>query len=548
MSAAEHVDAAGRAPPDGHRYILITECLQNDLFLNRECRLFLGEQTAASLMVGSRSYRQAHPTGRLSFSDDAVAQGPLRLFLEAVVGRRRRGEDGRDTLHVINVRDWHVPGPTYDQERRTYGSHCEKGTWGAGYLDGLESYLDPRGAPADEEALFFSEGSVCVYHVHSDSVFDFRPRLDDGTPSEGKLARTHLEDILDILVQGSDEDVAKATATLTERPHDLDAIHEMARRIDEGPPRGIPVYIAVIGVYSDVKILTLIGGINARYSVPNLSLSDTLSGSATLERHIAGLDFAHKVMNVEILHGVNDLVRYLGGTPPLEDETKVIPPDDFARYQSYFKDKQGVLAYESEKLQDYLRLTEKRALNTFEWVRRANLFLILWGSIFLLATLVLSIVAAVDSSVDWKVPAITGGLSLIQLVTAFFTSPMRDLSRNVTNLATYRMVLESHSLKMAFARFHLTTPYTLREVKTQEEAAEATRQIEVLRSALGAIDALEGDYGVLKDLGFGTDQAAPAVAPAAGNGAGPAPAGDEAPTVPDGDGAARPRTPATPAD
>ena len=101
------------------------------------------------------------------------------------------------------------------------------------------------------------------------------------------------------------------------------------------------------------------------------------------------------------------------------------------------------------------------------------------------------------------------------------------------------MVLESHSLKMAFARFHLTTPYTLREVKTQDEAEEAGRQIEVLRSALGAIDSLEGDYAVLKDLGFGPAEV-PAVSAPPENGA--APAGDGAPSAADADGAARPRS------
>ena len=56
-----------------------------------------------------------------------------------------RGEDGRGVLHVINIRDWHVPDDNYDFERRRYGAHCEAGTWGAGYVDGLEGWLDPAG-------------------------------------------------------------------------------------------------------------------------------------------------------------------------------------------------------------------------------------------------------------------------------------------------------------------------------------------------------------------------------------------------------------------
>jgi len=34
------------------QYILVTECLQNDLFVNRDCRLYLGDQTA--LWTGDR--------------------------------------------------------------------------------------------------------------------------------------------------------------------------------------------------------------------------------------------------------------------------------------------------------------------------------------------------------------------------------------------------------------------------------------------------------------------------------------------------------------
>jgi hypothetical protein len=526
MNASERVSPAARHVADDYRYILITQCLQNDLFLNTACRLFLGEPTARAMLTGIRGKRQRNGSGRLEFPPDAIANGPLALFLEATIGRRRRGTDGHGTLHVINIRDWHVPGPTYDLERRTYGAHCEKGTWGAGYVDCLEGYLDPAGSTLAEEARFFSEGSVSVYHIHSDSVFDFRPRVDDGPASEGKLPTTELEDILDILIQGTDAEVAAAKATLTKERR-LEAISDLAHGIDTGSDPGVPIYLGVIGVYSDIKVLTLIGGINSRYRLPNLGLSDTLSASPSLERHIAGLDFADKVMDVEIVHGVNDLVRYLGGTPPLEDESKVIGPDSFSRYKSFFKDKQSVLAYQSEKLQDYLGLTEQKALDTYTWIRRSNLFLIIWGSVFLVATLVLSIWAAVDpEAVDWKAPLITGGVGLVQLVTAFYSRPMRDLSRNLTNFATYRMVLESHSLKMAFARFHLTTPYTLREVRTPEEAAEAKRQIEVLEAALGVIEKFdEGDYRALKDLGFSVDQAAlEGVAPG-GNGAGPGTAG-----------------------
>ena len=226
--------------------------------------------------------------------------------------------------------------------------------------------------------------------------------------------------------------------------------------------------MAVIGVYSDIKVLTLFGGLLARYNLPNLAVSDTLTISPTLERHIAGLDFASKVMQVEIVHGVNDLVRYLGGKPPLESESRSSDEDGFAQYQTFFKDKQSVLAYQSEKLQDYLVLTEKRALNDLQLDRAVQPLPDRMGLGLPRRDSGVRDLGAMDpEQVSWVILAITGGVGLIQLVTAFYTQPMRDLQRNLMNLTTYRMVLESHSLKMALARFHLTTPRTLRDVRSR---------------------------------------------------------------------------------
>ena len=38
------------------RYILITECLQNDLFLNPECRLFLRDDAVRKLLVAKHDH------------------------------------------------------------------------------------------------------------------------------------------------------------------------------------------------------------------------------------------------------------------------------------------------------------------------------------------------------------------------------------------------------------------------------------------------------------------------------------------------------------
>jgi hypothetical protein len=526
MQRPESENGAAQRGNDATRYILLTQCLQNDFFLNRECRLYLGDHAALGMLGGRNAPLPRPGGGRLPIAGDAVEHGPLGTFLEAVIDRRRNAKqraESRGTLHVINIRDWHEPGAAYDLERRVYGSHCERGTWGADYVQGLEWLLDPAGGAHGDPARSFVEGSVRVCHIHADSMFDFRPRVpEDGAPM-GKLPATELEDVLDILIQGRDEDVAKMDGILSGRVL-LDEIHELADCVEKQGPGRARVYVVVTGVYSDIKVLTLLGGLLARYDLPNLAVSDTLTASPTLERHIAGLDFAAKVMHVEVVHGINDLVRYLGGTPPLTSEADLVEPDGFGRYQTFFKDKQSVLAYQTEKLQDYLALTEKRALETYAWIKRANLFLIAWGSAFLVASLVFAIWSAIDPDVSWALAAITGGVGLIQLVTAFFTQPMQYLNRNLMNLTTYRMVLESHSLKMALSRFHLTTPHALREVRTDREAKEARRQVEILEQELTVIEKADAvDYGALRALGFGGDEAT---------------GGDEKPTVQAGDGSA----------
>jgi hypothetical protein len=102
--------------------------------------------------------------------------------------------------------------------------------------------------------------------------------------------------------------------------------------------------------------------------------------------------------------------------------------------------------------------------------------------------------------------AVTGGLSLAQFVGAFFTQPSSDLQRNLTNLAVFKMILESHSLKAAVARFHLTTPQALRELQTKGEGEDAARQIEALRKELEAIEDVDrADFDALRQLGFSTD-------------------------------------------
>jgi hypothetical protein len=499
------------------RYVLVTQCFQNDLFANGGCRLALPGFVVRMMLLGKErqfDFEQGDK-GRRRLPPEVLAEGPLGKLLEATIGRRRGGKDGAGTLHMINIRDWHRPGPSYDTERRAYGPHCEAGTWGADYLDGLEGYLDPYRAPPEEEARYFEEGSVRIYHVHSDSLFDFKPRSDLIEAKRGKFHAAALEDLLDVIVQGDDDDLNCLRKVMREGP-DSTKLHDLAQRAvgrDGSPP---PTYLAVIGVYTDLKVKTLLTGIRTRYNLENLAVSDTFTASYTLERHLAGLDFAKKVLGVEVVHGINDLVRFLGGSTELDDEAALISSEAYSRYQSFFQDQQNVLAYQSQRLQEYLLLTERRAIRVYDTVRWSNIFLIVWGSAFLVATLVLTILAAVSKHVRWELPAVTGGISLAQFAGAFVVDPAKDLQKNLTNLATFKMILESHSLKTALTRFHLTTPRTLREFRDAKEATLAAQQVEVLRQELNVIASADRlDYSRLEALGIKLPDVAAEPAPEA---------------------------------
>jgi hypothetical protein len=478
--------SAADSRSDAPRYVLITQCLQNDLFLNSECRLKLPDTIVPQMLLGPRDFNlRAAGRGTDEKRAKAIEEGPLGIFLRATVGRKMAEDGSGGVLHVINIRDWHTPGDTYDAERRLYGNHCEPGTWGVRYLDGLEQYLDPTG---DETGDYAEVGAARFYHVRSDSVFDFKPPTAVHRGGRRKFRASQLEDVLDVVLQGSEEELEKLCALL--RKGGFDAIHRFARDVDshEGPGPTGNLYVAVVGVYTDIKVQTLLVGMRTRYDIPDLAVSDTFTASPTLERHLAGLDYAAKVLDVEVVHGINDLVGFLGMPPVVEDESELVARLSFARFRSFFQDKQNVLAFQDEKLRQYLQLTEQRSLDIYERIKRTNTFLIYFGCTFLATTLVFAILNAVwPDRFGWQIAAVTGGIGLLQLVSAFISKPIRDLQQNLTNLAVFKMILESHSLKTALARFHLTTPQTLRELQTEGEAKRAAAQVALLQQQVKAI-------------------------------------------------------------
>ena len=492
---------------DRTRRILITQCLQNDLFLNPDCRLYLSDGAVKQLLVAKRSHEEEvfeTKDGRRRVKPRLLRDGPLGLFLEATIGERLDGSR-RSLLHVINIRVWHEHNESFDEERRMVGWHCEARTWGAEYIDGFDEYLAPAGYLPDGRGQFCDRGSVRVYHVHSDSIFDFRPRWEqDRDRTQLKYRRSHLERLLDVLVAGRDEQVEELASALGE-PETRDRTKSQAlERIAGAAVKGHAttaapaVYVAVIGVYADVKIPILLAGLRARYLLPNLAVSDSLTGSRGLERHLVGLDFADKLLSVEVIHSLGDLAGYVGSELNL-DESEIVAAPDFGQYRTYFADKQNLLAHQSERLQEYVRLTEKRSIRVYQTITRANVFLLVWGAVFLSISLLASVLSFFEvGSASWKIAAVTGGVGIVQVVAVFFGRPVKEIQQNLSNLASFKMILEGHSLKEAFTRYHLTTPEVLRELGDKSELDAALNQIEALRKQLAVIDESQRlDYDAL---------------------------------------------------
>jgi nicotinamidase-related amidase len=447
MTATE-AGSSGRSGPDGQEmYVLVTQCLQNDFFLNLNCRLVLPPDAAEKLLVHPDSERGfTERKSRRSIEEKTLQGGPLGRLLKATVSGRLSGEGGRGTLHLVNIRDWHITGDLYDRERRVYGSHCEAGTWGAEYLDGLLGLLDPAGTrrrigdPHGQNVAFSPDGarqgSVVVHHVHSDTLFD----LD----SQASGSRSELADVLGAIIT---------------------------------PENRSRVRVAVIGVYTDIKVQIVLQSLRVAYNPDRLVVSDSLTASPTLERHLGALDFASKVLGVEVIHGVADLARFLGTDPgddqELESSANAVV---FADYAEYFRDKQAITSYEDTQLRSYRQQIAGRLRQTVRLVRFTSTFLIGCGVLTLGATVVLAVLAAINPGrLPIALPAVLLGVSVTQLVAVFFNRPGEDLTRLFSREAVYRMLLESRSLRLALARYHLTTPAALHDNTDAKARTDALR-------------------------------------------------------------------------
>lgn len=457
-------------------YILITQCLQNGFFLADDNRLCLPHDTVKQMLVGSEAaQREALRTAtdknavqrRLSSRDDRkileddffeprdnqrkikkdiLKNGPLYKFLEAVIEKRS------DPLHVIQVKDWHQRSDDYDEERRLYGVHCEADSWAAAPIDGLEKYLNPWGDQPRSANTWreIASQNVTYYEVLSNSVFDFRAA--SGDPK----AESHLEQILDRIIAANQD-----------------------KR----------VYMVVIGVYTDIKIELLLAGLRSHYHIKNLIVSDVLTGAPTLERHLAALDFIDKVLNIEIVHNLGDLAGVLNPASKTTISQQALKDSiNFREYRTYFQDKQNLLAFQDHKLAEYIELTRKRGDEVYNRIKNANLILMWFGYIFLGLTVLFGVLKFLaPDAFPTDILIVTGGLSVLQLVAVFFTNPMNQMQKNLTNLVRLRNYMETYSSLTAIMRHHFTTSDSM-QLKTDREQASAEKRIKLAGEQIKLIE------------------------------------------------------------
>jgi nicotinamidase-related amidase len=398
-----------------------------------------------------------------------LEQGPLYQFLKAVIDDTPRDEKAR--LHVIHVRDWHHTSDSFDEERRRYGLHCMAETWAAEPIEGYEQYLQPWHGNADAQAAaltstgYTPEGShVTFYDVRSNSLFDFKP--DEGNKGVG------LREILD-------------------------------RIIGTNPRQR--VYVIVIGVYTDIKVKILLTSLRERYDIKNLIVSDVLTGAPSLERHLAGLDFVQKVLSVEVTHSLDELAQVLSQSERKHhiSDTIIRNSTSFRQYQTYFLDKQNLLAYQEQKQLEYLELTKRRATRVYKIILLANYALLVFGITFVLLAIIaalLGIFSPSRVSSDYLTgTGILGVAGLAQLVMIFFTNPINTLQKNLTHLVKLQLGVESRGLRMALMRYHFARPerlYPQDPVLEEQELANVRHQLELIQSfSKDTLDELQDKTG-----------------------------------------------------
>ena len=122
------------------RYLLFTECLQND---------FVAPMNAGAPLPNELHIGRAESRRLLGDPEGAwTEEGPLARFLSAFLTGA-----GRDHVSV-HIRDWHDPeDPATRTHLEHFGSHCVRGTRGAEFVVPLAPVLNAGGLVVDSEVL-----------------------------------------------------------------------------------------------------------------------------------------------------------------------------------------------------------------------------------------------------------------------------------------------------------------------------------------------------------------------------------------------------------
>jgi nicotinamidase-related amidase len=512
-------------------FILITQCLQNGFFLSDDGRLALPRDVVARMLVGRDQVHEDvigtdKPKNRRSIKRKDLEAGPLYSFLRAIV----EADNVPSNVHVVNIRDWHAPSDNYDHERSAYGIHCEAGTWDAEYLQGFESVLapwmkyKPNGTFEVDEAIQRQAQSVSgyaytrkndkvtFYDVRSDSVFDFR------TPSSLELRLDTLkalyenefgvtEEQLLVEYEKSEPDASKRTqahfiAWLEKALGDEARIHRtvLSKVLDNLIVKAKGrVYVVVIGVYTDIKVKTLVMGLRSRYpNINGLVVSDVLTASPSYERHMEALDYFDKVLSVEVVHSLRELVHVL---EPFSQDTMdadlIRNQLNFNDYKTFFRDKQAILSDQNTRLLQYIELTSRRSKDVYETITKTNEWLIFMGKVFLWVTLglgvlkflapAMSLVSGVSLDFPLEVVLVTGGLSVSQLLVSFFGVPQAALRNNINSLVRLRNYLETYSTVTSLLRFYMTKLESLNFPLDAQRQAHARAEFEMVEKRINLI-------------------------------------------------------------
>ena len=456
--------------------------------------MLIGNQSESDSSVVSNPYGDEGRVNRHTLKGK-YKEGPLYRFLEAVIDKENRQSD----LHVIHLRDWHELSPAYDEERRLYGGHCEANTWEAEPIDGYDCYLRPWGKSltdinTDKHPRSLSgwqrddDDKVHFYEVLSDSVFDFRyaESIEYPRTVEDKCGSTKSQSHLSLLIDEILEKAGKDTH----------------------------VYVTVIGVYTDIKVRTLLTGLRSRYNrIANLVVSDVLTGAPDLERHLGALDFIDKVLNVEVISNLNIIVGIMDKDVLDEDgnstEESPIPVAltsaslKWRDYRNYYLDKQRVLAYQDARLAQYLDLTTERSNRIYAQIENLNVWLIRFGrlSLGLLITFTVALVLGYD--MPWEALLATGLASTSQIFPMFISRPQKQLQNNLATLVRLRNYLESYSLVSALLRHHLTSPLQLSSDITDKQEDLLIKRNERIMKHMEIVEkgahALRANFGEISE-------------------------------------------------